>query len=85
MSNEQELPPAAINRQQAAWCYAHASRPVAEVESLDDDECAELAELAAKVLAGEVRLDVELTEFLAARGRRLAEAKAVDADSEPTG
>lgn len=83
MSEEKKEPtPEEINRQKARWCYAHASRPVAEVDSLDDGECETLAAVAARVEAGEVRLDTAVMEFLSARRERLEEAKAVDAEDD---
>lgn len=72
-----ELTPEQINREKARWCYAHASRPVAEVDSLDDDEIATLAANYERVHAGEVRLDVALSDFLQERRERLEEVKAV--------
>lgn len=63
----------------AKWCYAHASRPVAEVDGLNDDERTAVAAIYDGVAAGEVRLDVAIDGFLTDRRERLAELKAIDA------
>lgn len=80
---KRELTAEEIRLEQARWCYAHASRPVAEVDMLEDVELDQLAEMKRLVEKGEIRLDDAMTAFLAQRRTRLEEAKAVVAEDEP--
>lgn len=85
MSDEEPTPEEkalAAVRGKARWCYAHASRPEADADSLSDAEATEVAAIHDKVQAGEGRLDVLLLDFIAGRRKKLEEVKAVDAGED---